>query len=74
MFVGYTPVPLGHGLKSHPLLDTVRFSFLQCFCFLKKCVCSFFFSFLKYMPLPAFVSGFNKRCFLRSRCSVEVVS
>ena len=25
MFVGYTTVPLGHGLKSHPLLDTVRF-------------------------------------------------
>ena len=24
------------------------------------------------MPLPAFVSGFNKICFLRSRCSMEL--
>ena len=37
----------------------------------------FFFSFsfvffLAKKPLLAFVSGFNKRCFLRSRCSMEM--
>ena len=40
-------------------------SFLFCF-FLKKKRPSFFFSFL------AFVSRFNKGCFLRSRCSMEM--
>ena len=38
--------------------------------FLEKCV-SFLFFFSKYLPLLAFVSGFNGRCFLRSRCSIE---
>ena len=28
--------------------------------------------FLDFVPLPAFVLGFNNRCFLRSRCSMEM--
>ena len=38
------------------------------FVFLVKCV-SFFFFFSIHMPLLAFVSRFNKRCFLRGRVS-----
>ena len=36
---------------------------------------SFFFSlvsFFFFFSFPAFLSGFNKRCFLRSRCSMEM--
>ena len=39
---------------------------------LEKMCFVFFPLFFKYMPLPAFVLGFYKRCFLRSRCSMEV--
>ena len=33
---------------------------------------TFYFSFFSYMMLQAFVLGFNKRCFLRCRCSMEM--
>ena len=32
----------------------------------------FFLGSLKYVSFIAFVSGFNYRCFLRSRCSMEM--
>ena len=44
------------------------FSFFHFPIFLKNVFLLFF----KCMPLQAFVIGFNKRCFLRSRCSMEM--
>ena len=35
-------------------------------------IISFFLFFSECVPLLAFVLGFNKRCFLRSRCSMEM--
>ena len=45
----------------------------SCFHFLLFCFSLIIsFSSFKYIPLLAFVSGFNKRCFFRSRCSMEM--
>ena len=54
---------------SFPFLHLFHFFIFPIFCFSSK-MCFFFFS--KKNPLPAFKSGFNKICFLRSRCSMEM--
>ena len=48
--------------------------FFKFFSFLAKCVSSFFLLlfFFLIMSLVACVLGFKKRCFLRSRCSMEM--
>ena len=40
--------------------------------FREKCVSFFSFFFSDFLPLPAFVLGVEKRCFFRSRCSMEM--
>ena len=59
------------------MANLMRVAPLSCFSFsifLGNIFCSFIFSciFLQYVPLLALVSECNYRCFLRSRCSMEM--
>ena len=67
---GVTPLRLLFLFYFFHVFHVSQFFFFSVF-FHEKCV-SFFFFFSFYMPLLAFVSGFNKRCFFRSRCSMEM--
>ena len=74
----WAPVDKGGGVWSGPFEGDSAFMFfifpffsifLSLF-FMERCFSSLFSP--KYMSLPPLEAGFNKRCFLRSRCSMEM--
>ena len=53
-------------------VSVCRFKTPPCVPQKRPCPKNVFLLFSRYMPLLAFVLGFNKRCSLRSRCSMEM--